>query len=63
MKILGIVLVVVGVGLALWGFQLSDSIGSQISQAVTGSDTNKVMMLYIAGTASFVVGLYFFIKN
>jgi hypothetical protein len=57
MKISGIILVVLGVGLAIWGFQLSDSIGSQITQAVTGSDTDKVMTLYIAGAISFVVGL------
>jgi hypothetical protein len=57
MKISGIILVVLGFGLAIWGFQLSDSIGSQITQAVTGSDTDKVMTLYIAGAISFVVGL------
>ena len=62
-KIIGIILLVVGAGLALWGYQLSESIGSEITQAVTGSETDKVMTLYIAGAASFVVGLYLFIKN
>ena len=62
MKIIGLILLVVGVGLALWGYQLSDSVGSQITQAVTGSDTDKVMTLYITGAASFIVGLYLF-KN
>jgi hypothetical protein len=62
-KIIGIVLIVLGAGLALWGFQLSGSVGSQVTQAVTGSDTDKVMTLYIAGAVSFVVGLYLFVKN
>jgi phosphate/sulfate permease len=62
MKIIGLILLVIGVGLALWGYQLSESVGSQITQAVTGSDTDKVMTLYIAGAASFIVGLYLF-KN
>lgn len=62
-KIIGIILLVVGAGLALWGYQLSESIGSEIAQAVTGSETDKVMTLYIAGAVSFVVGLYLFIKN
>jgi hypothetical protein len=62
MKIIGLILLVVGAGLALWGYQLSDSIGSQLTQAVTGSDTDKVMTLYITGAASFIVGLYLF-KN
>jgi len=63
MKIIGIVLVVLGIGLAIWGYQLSGSVGSQITQAVTGSDTDKVMTFYITGAVSFVVGIYLFIKN
>jgi len=63
MKIIAIVLVVLGCGLAIWGYQLSSSVGSQLTQAVTGSDTDKVMSLYIAGAISFVVGSYLFTKN
>jgi hypothetical protein len=63
MKIIGIALVVIGVGLGLWGYQLSGSVGSQISQAVTGSDTDKVMTLYIAAAVSLVVGIFIFIKK
>jgi len=62
-KIIGIILVVIGAGLALWGYQLSGSVGSQITQAVTGSDTDKVMIFYIAGAVSFVVGIYLFAKK
>jgi phosphate/sulfate permease len=39
--------VVIGIGLAFWGYRLSGSVGSQITQAVTGSDTDKVMTFYI----------------
>ena len=63
MKIISIVLVVLGVGLAIWGYQLSGSVGSQITQAVTGSDTDKVMTYYIVGAISIVVGMYLFKKN
>lgn len=63
MKIIGIALVVLGIGLAIWGHQLSGSIGSQITQAVTGSYTDKVMTFYIAGAVSFVVGIFLVIKN
>lgn len=62
-KIIGLVLVVVGIGFAVWGFQLSGSIGSQVTQAVTGADTDKVMMYYIFGAVSFVIGIYLFGKN
>lgn len=63
MKIIGIALVVIGFGLALWGYQLSDSVGSQISRALTGSDTDKVIIFYITGAVSFVVGIYLFTRN
>jgi cytosine/uracil/thiamine/allantoin permease len=63
MKIIGIALVVAGIGLAIWGYQLSGSVGSQISKAVTGSDTDKVMTFYIAGAVSFVVGIFLSIKG
>ena len=63
MKILGLVLMVVGAGFAIWGYQLSGSVGSQITQAVTGSDTDRVMSYYIVGAASFVVGIYLFVKK
>jgi hypothetical protein len=58
MKIIGIALIVIGAGLAFWGYQISGSVGSQLSQAVTGSHTDKVMMLYIGGAAAFFVGIY-----
>jgi hypothetical protein len=62
-KIIGMSLVVLGIGLAIRGYQMSGSIGSQITQAVTGSDTEKVMTFYIAGAVSFVVGIYLFAKK
>jgi len=61
-KLSSIVLMVIGVGLAYWAYQMSGSVGSQITQAITGADTDKVMLLYIGGAVSFVAGLYRFIK-
>lgn len=63
MKLAGIVLIVVGAGLALWGYQMSDSISSVLSRTFTGSDTDKVMMFYISGAASSVVGLFLLFKK
>ena len=62
-KIIGIALVVLGIGLAFWGYQSSGSFGSQVSRAVTGSATDKVMTLYISGAVSLVVGLYLLMKK
>ena len=62
-KIIAIVLVVLGIGLAFWGYQTAGGFGSQVSKAFTGSATDKVMMLYIGGAASFIVGLYLLMKK
>jgi hypothetical protein len=62
-KILGIVLAVVGVGLAFWGYRLSGGVGSQVTEAFTGSPTDKVMIFYIAGAASLVAGLFLLFKK
>ena len=63
MKIIGLVLIVIGIGVAVWGYQLSGSVSSEVTQAVTGADTDKVMTYYIFGAVSFVVGLFIFSKN
>lgn len=63
MKIVAIVLVVVGLGLAFWGYRLSGGVGAQISQAVSGSPTDKIMAFYIGGAASFLVGLFLLFKK
>jgi len=62
-KMLSIVLMVVGVGLAIWGYMNAGSIGSQLSSAISGSPADRVMFLYIGGAASFVAGLYLSLKK
>ena len=62
-KIVGIALVVLGIGLAIWGYQLSGSVGSEVTRVITGSNTDKVMTFYITGAISFIVGLYLFVKK
>lgn len=63
MKIVSIVLIVVGIGLLVWGFQMSDSVGNQVTESLTGSSTDAVMYRYIGGAACFAVGLYLFLKK
>lgn len=62
-KAVGIILVVAGIGLAYWGYQMSQSVGSQLRHAFSGSHSNEVMIRYVAGAASFVVGLFLFVKK
>ena len=57
MRIIGVALLVIGLGLGYWGYEVSGSLSSKFSETVMGSPTDKVMSLYIGGAASFVVGL------
>jgi len=62
-KLLAIILVVAGAGLAYWGYTLSGSFDSQINQALTGSASDGVMVRYIAGAALIAGGLFLLLKK
>jgi len=62
-KLIGLVLTVVGIGLATWAYRMSGSFGSQLNEAITGSQGDKVMMLYIGGAACVVAGLFLALKK
>lgn len=62
-KVIGIALMTVGVGLGAWGYQKSGGIGSQLSNALTGSHSDNVMLLYIAGAICIAIGIYFIVKR
>lgn len=62
-KIIGLVLIVAGAGLLFWGYQLSGSLGAQLTETVSGAMPDEVMGRYIAGVASIVVGIYLFITR
>lgn len=62
-RIISIILIVVGAGLLLWGYQLSGSLESSISKTLTGSMPENVMWHDILGAASLIVGLFLFFKK
>ena len=62
LKMAGIVLLILGAGLVIWGFKESGSFGSQLASAVSGSD-DDVMMLYIGGAISLAVGAFLYFKK
>jgi hypothetical protein len=55
-KTAGIVLLVVGLVLILWGINASESIGSDFSRFFTGTPTDKSMWLLLGGIAATVAG-------
>ncbi len=61
-KLLGLILMIVGVLLILWGVQMYGSFGSELSRAFSGSPTDKTIGAFIVGAVSLVVGLVFYRK-
>lgn len=57
-SIIGIILLIVGVGIAFWGYQMSGSLHGQLTRAFSGAPSNKVMMMYIGGAVCAAVGLF-----
>lgn len=55
-KITSIILLVVGIVLLIFGLNSADSVSSEISNAVTGSPTDKSIWLIILGTAGTLAG-------
>ena len=62
-KTFAIVLLVGAAGLAFWGYQKSAGLQSQLSNVFTGSHSDNVMMLYIAGAACAIAGLFLLLKK
>lgn len=57
-KVIGVVCLVGGVGLLLWGRNISQSIGSQVVQVFTGSPVDRAIYAYTAGTVLLLGGLF-----
>lgn len=56
-KPLSIALLAVGVILIVYGLSASDSVGSDVSRAVTGTPTDKTIWLIVGGVVASLVGL------
>lgn len=56
-KIIGIILIVVGVSFAAWGFNIYDSAGSQVSRALSGDAPAKAWAGMVGGAICIVLGL------
>ncbi|HAD03793.1 MAG: hypothetical protein A2005_11685 [Desulfuromonadales bacterium GWC2_61_20] len=62
-KVLGLILLVGGVGVAYWGYQMSGAFSAKISRSLSGALPDAVMYRYIGGAVSAVVGLFLLIKK
>jgi hypothetical protein len=57
-KQIGLILLVAGVGLLIWGISMTGSFSSKMSRAFTGSPTDKTVTVLIAGGICTALGAY-----
>ncbi|MCO7223510.1 DUF3185 family protein [Pleionea sp. CnH1-48] len=57
-KIIGIVLIIVGVALAFWGYNIYDSAGSQITRALSGDTPIEAWAGMVGGVICVVIGIF-----
>lgn len=56
-RIIGVISLVIGVLLLVWGHDITKSVDSQVKQLFTGAPTDRATYYYIAGTALALFGL------
>lgn len=61
-KVIGLVLVILGIGAVWWGYDLSRSLEGVVTQAVSGQDT-EVMVRYAVGAVLIVIGVFLAMKK
>ncbi len=56
-KIAGIGLIVVGTALAIWGYNVYDAVGSQLSRAVSGDTPIEAWAGMVGGALCVLIGI------
>lgn len=62
-KIIAIVLLIVGVGLAWWGYDMSQSVGNQLAETFNNATKKEVVFAYIGAIACVVAGLFMIMRS
>jgi hypothetical protein len=62
-RLLGFVLLAVGIVLLVMGYNAAQSVGSQFKQAFSGSMSDKATLLYLGGAVATAIGAYLAFLN
>lgn len=57
-KLIGIILIIIGVALAWWGYSVYDSASSQVSRAFSGDSPLEAWAGMVGGLVCVAVGLF-----
>ena len=55
-KVIGLIALVIGIMLLVWGHNIAASFGSQVQQAFTGAPTDRAMYFFLGGVALVIYG-------
>lgn len=61
-KVIGLLLIILGIGSVWWGYDISESLEGEVTQLVQGQDAG-VMVRYAVGAILIVVGVFFAIRR
>lgn len=56
-KIIGIIIIIVGVFLAMWGYNIYDSASSQIGRALSGDTPIEAWLAMAGGVIAILIGI------
>ncbi|HWQ93631.1 MAG TPA: DUF3185 family protein [Clostridia bacterium] len=62
-NILGLAVFALGIVLLIFGFNESQSLGSEVSRAFTGNPSNRSMWLIVGGILAVIAGLFIAIRG
>jgi hypothetical protein len=57
-KLIGVVLLVIGMALLYFGYQSTQSVGNQLTETLTGRFTDETMWYLIGGAAAAAAGAF-----
>ncbi|MGD2054862.1 MAG: DUF3185 family protein [Gammaproteobacteria bacterium] len=57
-KYIGIILIIAGVALAIWGYNIYDSAGSQVTRALSGDAPVEAWAGMVGGAVCVAIGIY-----
>jgi hypothetical protein len=62
-KMVGLILLVGGLGMAFWGYQMSGSFAAKLVKGLNGALPDEVMYRYIGGAISAIAGLFLLVRK
>jgi hypothetical protein len=57
-RIVGIALIIAGTGLAIWGYNVYDAVGSQVTRALSGDTPIEAWAGMVGGAICILVGTF-----